>query len=142
MADGTDRDARARWRALAEGELRARTPDDLVWRTLEGIDVHALYTEADLAGLDHLGTVPGEAPFVRGVRATMYAGRPWDDPPICRLLDGRGKQRLLPPRARGRASRGSAWPSTSRPTEATTAITPACRATWARPAWRSTPWRT
>ncbi|MDF2232589.1 methylmalonyl-CoA mutase [Albimonas sp. CAU 1670] len=65
------------WRALAEKELKGKSPDDLVWKTIEGIDVKPLYTEADLEGVDHLGTVPGQYPFVRGPRATMYAGRPW-----------------------------------------------------------------
>jgi methylmalonyl-CoA mutase len=65
------------WRKLAEKELKGRDPDGLVWNTLEGIAVKPLYTEADLAGLSHLGGVPGHAPFTRGVRATMYAGRPW-----------------------------------------------------------------
>ncbi|MEM1316192.1 MAG: methylmalonyl-CoA mutase, partial [Pseudomonadota bacterium] len=36
-----------------------------------------LYTEEDLEGVGHLGSVPGTGPFVRGPRATMYAGRPW-----------------------------------------------------------------
>ncbi len=66
-----------RWSALAEGELRGRPLDDLTWNTLEGIDVQPLYTEDDIAGLPHLGGIPGEAPFTRGVKATMYAGRPW-----------------------------------------------------------------
>ena len=65
------------WAALAEKELKGRSPDTLVWETLEGIAVKPLYTEADLDGLTHLGSVPGHAPFTRGVRATMYAGRPW-----------------------------------------------------------------
>ncbi|SFH83380.1 methylmalonyl-CoA mutase [Albimonas pacifica] len=65
------------WRSLAEKELKGKTPDDLVWKTIEGIDVKPLYTEADLEGVDHLGSVPGQFPFVRGPRATMYAGRPW-----------------------------------------------------------------
>ena len=65
------------WAALAQKELKGRAPDSLIWETLEGIPVKPLYTEADLEGLDHLGTVPGHAPFTRGVRATMYAGRPW-----------------------------------------------------------------
>lgn len=43
----------------------------------EGIDVKPLYTEDDVEGMDHLGTIPGQAPFTRGVKATMYAGRPW-----------------------------------------------------------------
>ncbi|UWQ96659.1 methylmalonyl-CoA mutase [Rhodobacteraceae bacterium M385] len=65
------------WRKLAEKELRGRDLDDLTWQTLEGIDVKPLYTAADTAGLDHMGAMPGEAPFTRGVKATMYAGRPW-----------------------------------------------------------------
>ena len=65
------------WRGLAEGELRGRPVEDLTWKTLEGIDVQPLYTAEDLEGAAHLDTIPGEAPFTRGVKATMYAGRPW-----------------------------------------------------------------
>ncbi|SDY45434.1 methylmalonyl-CoA mutase [Citreimonas salinaria] len=65
------------WRARAEKELRNRTVEDLTWHTLEGIDVKPLYTEADTEGLPHLGTLPGDEPFTRGVRSTMYTGRPW-----------------------------------------------------------------
>ena len=65
------------WRALAEKELRGRPLDDLTWNTLEGIDVKPLYTEADTADLPHMGGIPGQGPFTRGVKATMYAGRPW-----------------------------------------------------------------
>lgn len=71
------KDAKTRWQELATGELRGRSLDDLTWKTLEGIDVSPLYTAEDVAGLDHLGGIPGEAPFTRGVKATMYAGRPW-----------------------------------------------------------------
>jgi methylmalonyl-CoA mutase len=67
----------AAWRALAARELKSRDPDSLAWATLEGIAVKPLYTAADLDRLPHLGSLPGLAPFVRGVRATMYAGRPW-----------------------------------------------------------------
>jgi methylmalonyl-CoA mutase len=65
------------WRRLAEKELKGRSPDELVHETPEGIRVKPLYTEADTEGLAHLGQVPGVAPYTRGVRATMYAGRPW-----------------------------------------------------------------
>ncbi|QBY01039.1 methylmalonyl-CoA mutase [Rhodophyticola sp. CCM32] len=65
------------WHALAEKELRDRAPDDLTWNTLEGIPVKPLYTATDTDGLPHMGGIPGEAPFTRGVKATMYAGRPW-----------------------------------------------------------------
>ncbi|MGV2099809.1 methylmalonyl-CoA mutase [Rhizobium sp. 21-4511-3d] len=64
------------WQALAEKELKA-SPETLVWKTPEGIDVKPLYTAGDLASADHLDSMPGLAPFTRGPRATMYAGRPW-----------------------------------------------------------------
>ena len=66
-----------KWRALAEAELRGKPVDDLTWTTLEGIKVKPLYTADDAAALDHMNTIPGAAPFTRGVKATMYAGRPW-----------------------------------------------------------------
>ncbi|ENN89692.1 Methylmalonyl-CoA mutase large subunit [Rhizobium freirei PRF 81] len=64
------------WADLAEKELKA-SPETLTWETPEGIAVKPLYTEADTAGLPHLSSLPGFAPFTRGPRATMYAGRPW-----------------------------------------------------------------
>ena len=65
------------WQTLAKAELRGRPIEDLTWSTLEGIDVQPVYTADDLDGVDHLGTIPGAAPYTRGVKATMYAGRPW-----------------------------------------------------------------
>jgi methylmalonyl-CoA mutase len=67
----------ADWQALAEKELKGRSPDDLQWQTPEGITVKPLYTAQDLARLEHRDSLPGFAPFLRGPRATMYAGRPW-----------------------------------------------------------------
>ncbi len=66
-----------RWRELAAQELKGKSLDALTWTTPEGIAVKALYSAADLEGLEHLNSLPGLAPFVRGPRATMYAGRPW-----------------------------------------------------------------
>jgi len=65
------------WRTRAEAELRGRAVQDLTWNTPEGIAVEPVYTAQDLTGLDHMGALPGEAPFTRGPRSTMYAGRPW-----------------------------------------------------------------
>ncbi|OWU85170.1 methylmalonyl-CoA mutase [Oceanicola sp. 22II-s10i] len=65
------------WSAIAEKEMRGRAVSDLNWQTLEGIEVKPLYTEEDTASLPHMGSLPGKAPFTRGVKATMYAGRPW-----------------------------------------------------------------
>ncbi|MEQ9260628.1 MAG: methylmalonyl-CoA mutase [Roseovarius sp.] len=65
------------WRKIAQSELRDRPLEALTWKTIEGIEVQPLYTEEDVEGLEHLGSIPGAAPFTRGVKATMYAGRPW-----------------------------------------------------------------
>ncbi|MGR3323670.1 MAG: methylmalonyl-CoA mutase, partial [Pseudooceanicola sp.] len=65
------------WSAIAEKELKGRSLEDLNWQTLEGIEVKPLYTEADTAELPHMGSIPGAAPFTRGVKATKNAGRPW-----------------------------------------------------------------
>ncbi|MFN2306693.1 MAG: methylmalonyl-CoA mutase [Paracoccaceae bacterium] len=65
------------WTKTAEAELRGRALADLKWETLEGIEVKPLYTAADSADLPHMGGVPGVPPYTRGVKATMYAGRPW-----------------------------------------------------------------
>lgn len=65
------------WAALAAKELKDRPLSSLTWHTPEGFDVKPLYTEADLEGLEAAKTLPGLDPFLRGVRATMYAGRPW-----------------------------------------------------------------
>ncbi len=65
------------WKSLAEKELRGRALSDLTWETPEGIAIKPLYTADDLDAVDHLGSTPGSAPFTRGPKATMYAGRPW-----------------------------------------------------------------
>ncbi|HEY6000940.1 MAG TPA: methylmalonyl-CoA mutase, partial [bacterium] len=64
------------WAALAREEIKA-DPAGLSWATPEGIVVRPLYAAADLAQIEGLDVPPGFAPFTRGVRATMYAHRPW-----------------------------------------------------------------
>lgn len=71
-ADKTVKD----WLELAEKELKG-SPERLVWQTPEGIDIKPLYTADDVKDIPHLNSLPGFKPFVRGPRATMYAGRPW-----------------------------------------------------------------
>ena len=66
-----------KWAELAKKELRGKPLEGLTWNTLEGIAVKPLYTAEDTANLPHIGGIPGEGPFTRGVKATMYAGRPW-----------------------------------------------------------------
>lgn len=65
------------WARRAEKELRGRPLDGLTWQTPEGIDVQPVYTAEDAEGLAHMGSMPGEVPFTRGPRSTMYTGRPW-----------------------------------------------------------------
>ncbi|WP_341908818.1 methylmalonyl-CoA mutase [Ferrovibrio terrae] len=65
------------WAKLAQKELGEKPLADLVWTTPEGIPVKPLYTAADLEGLEGLDSLPGLAPFTRGVRGTMYTNRPW-----------------------------------------------------------------
>jgi len=67
------------WRRLVTGELKGADPDSLTWATPEGIEVKPLYTAEDLAAVpaDQRDDLPGFAPFVRGVRGSMYANRPW-----------------------------------------------------------------
>jgi len=67
----------ADWEALATKQTKGLTPEELTWKTPEGIDIKPLYTSADVEGLEHADTFPGMAPYVRGPMATMYAGRPW-----------------------------------------------------------------
>jgi methylmalonyl-CoA mutase len=66
----------ADWEALAAKDLKGRPPAELTRTRPEGIEVKPLYTAADTEGVD-TDTLPGFAPFTRGVRATMYANRPW-----------------------------------------------------------------
>jgi methylmalonyl-CoA mutase N-terminal domain/subunit len=124
------------WRKLAEAELRGRPLDDLTWQTLEGIPVSPLYTEEDVEGLPHMGSIPGQAPFTRGVKATMYAGRPWTIRQYAGFSTAE-ESNALPPVSRVFRSH-STWP----PIAAMTAITRASRGTWARRAWRLIPSRT
>ena len=65
-------DSRERWAAMAARETKGA---NLTWHTPEGLAIAPLFCAHDAAGWDP--GIPGEAPFTRGVRATMYAGRPW-----------------------------------------------------------------
>tara|TARA_B110000211_G_scaffold233151_1_gene298573 strand:- start:1791 stop:3926 length:2136 start_codon:yes stop_codon:yes gene_type:complete len=65
------------WQSLVKKETKGRTADELVWQTPEGIAIKPLYTAEDTKDLAHMDNLPGFAPFKRGPKATMYAGRPW-----------------------------------------------------------------
>src|SRR5262249_26012502 len=76
MADSRDTHL-TRWEELARKERKGADPEELLWHTPEGLALKPLYTRDDVAGLDFLDTVPGDSPFLRGPRATMYAEKPW-----------------------------------------------------------------
>jgi len=64
-----------RWQELAQKDLKGKDPENLNWTSPEGIDYKPLYTQEDLKSQPH--QVPGEWPYLRGPRATMYTVRPW-----------------------------------------------------------------
>ena len=66
-----------KWIELATKEMRGKPLEALDWMTPEGIPVKPVYTAEDIEGMAHVNTLPGLAPYVRGPKATMYAGRPW-----------------------------------------------------------------
>ncbi|NLE48999.1 MAG: methylmalonyl-CoA mutase [Sandaracinaceae bacterium] len=59
------------WRAEAGDAANA------LWETPEGIPVKRLFTKGDLSDVAHLGTIPGQAPYLRGPYSSMYIQRPW-----------------------------------------------------------------
>jgi methylmalonyl-CoA mutase len=66
----TDKPTLADWQAAADKDVKGR---DLTWHTPEGFAIKPLYTADDTSDPG----LPGFAPFTRGVKASMYAGRPW-----------------------------------------------------------------
>ncbi len=74
---GNKKDHMIAWEQLATKDLKGKPLESLVRSTPEGINIKPLYTLDDLEKLEHINTLPGILPFVRGPRATMYAGRPW-----------------------------------------------------------------
>ena len=65
------------WEKIALEELKGIKTDRLIKKTPEGIKVKPLYTKDDLEDLNHMNSLPGIEPFVRGPKATMYTSRPW-----------------------------------------------------------------
>ncbi|MBN2227033.1 MAG: methylmalonyl-CoA mutase [candidate division Zixibacteria bacterium] len=64
------------WKNRVEAETGQKA-EDLIWHTMEQIDVKPLYTEEDITNFEHLGYTAGLPPFLRGPYASMYVIRPW-----------------------------------------------------------------
>jgi len=67
---------RARYDAQVQAET-GKLPEALASRTPAGVTRQLVYEAADLDGSSELDALPGQYPFARGLRASMYAGRPW-----------------------------------------------------------------
>jgi len=65
------------WEKAAAKHSPGGDVKNLNWNTPEGLAVKALYTKADVAGLEFADTLPGFAPYLRGPQPTMYAVKPW-----------------------------------------------------------------
>ena len=59
---------------LKEGKVAS---GDILWETLEQIEVKPFYRPEDISGMEHIGFTAGIPPFLRGPYATMYLQRPW-----------------------------------------------------------------
>jgi methylmalonyl-CoA mutase len=64
------------WRKQFQAET-GRTVEECAYNTLEQLALQPLYTAADLATCEHLDSMPGIAPFVRGPYGSMYVTKPW-----------------------------------------------------------------
>jgi methylmalonyl-CoA mutase len=55
------------WEAQINADLKGKDYDKtLIWRTNEGINVRPYYRDENLNGLEFVGTLPGQFPYVRG----------------------------------------------------------------------------
>lgn len=67
------------WRGLVDAWLQGVPFDKkLVTRTYEGIALQPIYQAKDSEGVSHLGSFPGEAPYVRGAHAARYREKSWE----------------------------------------------------------------
>uniref|UniRef100_A0A8C7GHH5 Methylmalonyl-CoA mutase, mitochondrial n=1 Tax=Oncorhynchus kisutch TaxID=8019 RepID=A0A8C7GHH5_ONCKI len=68
-------DLHPEWASLAKKQLKGKNPEDLIWRTPEGLNIKPVYTKADSATKPD--ELPGVFPYTRGPYPTMYTFRPW-----------------------------------------------------------------
>ena len=66
-----------RWESMALEEYNNDTTKIEGKINLDNLLIKPLYTEDDLKDCEHLGNLPGQSPYTRGPKATMYTGRPW-----------------------------------------------------------------
>ncbi|WCK55952.1 methylmalonyl-CoA mutase [Aneurinibacillus sp. Ricciae_BoGa-3] len=66
----------ASWRRQVEQET-GKSLDEMIWHTMEQIDVKPLYTKEDIEGMEHLNYVAGIPPYFPGPYPAMYVTQPW-----------------------------------------------------------------
>jgi methylmalonyl-CoA mutase N-terminal domain/subunit len=78
-ADAAAADAAAAFRERLASDHARVPPRRSSFATLSGIPIADVHTTADVAGIDPVADIglPGVYPYTRGVRASMYRGRPW-----------------------------------------------------------------
>ena len=67
------------WEKKFSKEVKIETSKQFFYETDEGININPLYTQEDLLGytFNDIQTLPGEWPYTRGPKASMYTNRPW-----------------------------------------------------------------
>ena len=67
------------WEKKFSKEVKIETSEEFFHETDEGININPLYTQEDLLDytFNDIQTLPGEWPYTRGPKASMYTNRPW-----------------------------------------------------------------
>lgn len=67
------------WEKKFTKEVKIETSQEFFHETDEGININPLYTQEDLLdfAFNDINTLPGEWPYTRGPKASMYTNRPW-----------------------------------------------------------------
>ena len=67
------------WEKKFSKEVKIETSKEFFHETDEGININPLYTHEDLLdySFNDVQTLPGEWPYTRGPKASMYTNRPW-----------------------------------------------------------------
>ncbi len=68
---------KTKWKTLIANEMRDKSVESLETTSPEGIKIKPLYTKDDLKNVKNLDEYPGQEPYIRGPKASMYKGRPW-----------------------------------------------------------------
>jgi len=64
------------WKRKFE-EVTGKNPEEVLWETMEKINVKPLFTNDDIKDFEHLDYLSGIPPFLRGPYGSMYVVRPW-----------------------------------------------------------------